>query len=89
MGVEEFLELFIKELEVNKDLRNYYRLLNNKEPVFMEKGLPGTKAEIRIRHLEYSCRHHLGCRMRLWLQRHIFLALTAINVLGNTLEFYL
>lgn len=87
MGIEVFLELFIKELEVNHDLRRYYRFLNSKSMFLWRKAY----FEQRLKYV----RNHLGVASgNIWDAgcgygtTSIFLALNGYQVLGNTLEFY-
>src|SRR5512138_3518166 len=87
MTVPEFLELFIKELEVNPDLREYYRLLNNR------KRFQWRKAYLEQR-LEYVNRQITSTASAIWdagcgyATTAIFLTLNGHKVDGNTLEFY-
>lgn len=87
MNVEEFLELFIKELEINSDLRNYYRLLNNKGRYLWRKAY----LEQRLRYVSNNLKikegniWDVGCG---YATTAIFLALNGHHVMGNTLEFY-
>jgi SAM-dependent methyltransferase len=87
MGIEEFLELFIKELEINSDLRNYYRLLNNKGRYLWRKAY----LEQRLRYVSDNLKikegniWDVGCG---YATTAIFLALNGHRVMGNTLEFY-
>lgn len=87
MGVDEFLKLFLQELQMNSDLRSYYRLLNNKNfyhwrRAYFERRLryvndmlPPKKANI----------WDAGCG---YGTTAIFLALNGHKVSANTLEFY-
>ncbi|MBN2812694.1 MAG: class I SAM-dependent methyltransferase [Bacteroidales bacterium] len=87
MEVDEFLKLFMQELQMNSHLRSYYRLLNNKNLYFWRKAyfekrlryvndmLPPKKANI----------WDVGCG---YGTTAIFLALNGHKVLANTLEFY-
>ena len=87
MGVEEFLELFIKELEINNDLRTYYRLLNNKNRLLWRKAYLEQRLEYVYSHLGSPSGKiwDVGCG---YATTSIFLALNGYQVLGNTLEFY-
>jgi SAM-dependent methyltransferase len=87
MGVDEFLKLFMQELQMNSDLRSYYRLLNNKNCYHWRKAyfesrlryvndrLPAKKANI----WDAGCGYGTAA---------IFLALNGHKVTANTLEFY-
>jgi SAM-dependent methyltransferase len=87
MSVTEFLELFIKELELNGDLRHYYRLLNSKQRFLWRKAY----LEQRLQYVSDQIGPapgqiwDVGCG---YGTTAIFLALNGFNVLGNTLEFY-
>jgi len=87
MSVSEFLDLFIKELELNADLRQYYRLLNNKQRYLWRKAY----LEQRLRYVN----DHVGSAPgKVWDvgcgygTTAIFLSLNGFKVWGNTLEFY-
>ncbi len=87
MDIQTFLDLFIKELEVNHDLRKYYRLLNKKSRYYWRKAY----LEQRLAYIN----SHVGkVSGRIWdigcgyATTSIFLALNGHNVFGNTLEFY-
>lgn len=87
MGVYEFLDLFIKELELNPDLRHYYRLLNDRKRHLWRKAY----LEQRLRYVSDQAGSgpakvwDVGCG---YGTTAIFLALNGFSVLGNTLEFY-
>lgn len=87
MDIQTFLDLFIKELEVNHDLREYYRLLNKKNRYYWRKAYLEQR-------LEYVNSHVGAVSGRIWdigcgyATTSIFLALNGHNVYGNTLEFY-
>jgi SAM-dependent methyltransferase len=87
MDIQTFLDLFIKELEVNHDLRDYYRLLDKKNRYYWRKAY----LEQRLTYVN----NHVGAVSgRIWdigcgyATSSIFLALNGNNVFGNTLEFY-
>src|SRR5512138_2968313 len=87
MVVEEFLSLFIKELEINSELRTYYRLINH------ESRFLWRKAYLEQR-LHYIQSHVSRPQMNIWdagcgyATTAIFLVLNGHKVTGNTLEFY-
>jgi SAM-dependent methyltransferase len=87
MVVAEFLELFIKELEINPDLRGYYRLLDSKSRYLWRKSY----LEQRLLYVNDNLNlkggsiWDVGCG---YATTAIFLALNGYHVTGNTLEFY-
>jgi 2-polyprenyl-3-methyl-5-hydroxy-6-metoxy-1,4-benzoquinol methylase len=87
MDIPTFLELFIKELEINHDLRDYYRLLNLKSRYYWRKAYLEQR-------LAYVNRKVGAISGRIWdvgcgyATTSIFLTLNGQNVYGNTLEFY-
>jgi SAM-dependent methyltransferase len=87
MSVDEFLELFVKELELNESLRKYYRLINHRKRYLWRRAY----LEQRLRYISDSAGSapgnvwDVGCG---YGTTAIFLALNGFNVLGNTLEFY-
>jgi len=87
MSVEEFLELFIKELEINSDLQDYYRLLENKNRFFWRKAYLQQRLEYVNNHLGIPSGKiwDVGCG---YATTAIFLTLNGYKVMGNTLEFY-
>jgi len=87
MIVEEFLELFIKELEGNTNLREYYRLINNKGRFLWRKAYLEQRLNYVHRHLAPppGTIWDAGCG---YATTAIFLALNGYKVEGNTLEFY-
>jgi 2-polyprenyl-3-methyl-5-hydroxy-6-metoxy-1,4-benzoquinol methylase len=87
MGVEEFLELFIRELESNSDLRDYYRLINKKSRYFWRKAYLEQRLNYISRQTKTPSLHiwDVGCG---YATTAIFLALNGHRVRGNTLEFY-
>jgi SAM-dependent methyltransferase len=87
MSVAEFLELFIKELEINSNLREYYRLLNNKSRFLWRKAYLEQRLRYVHAHLPPAPGNiwDVGCG---YATTAIFLALNGYQVQGNTLEFY-
>ncbi len=87
MGVAEFLELFIKELEVNAELRGYYKLLENKQRYLWRKSYLEQRISYINRSLETKPARvwDAGCG---YSTTSLFLALNGHEVVGNTLEFY-
>jgi len=87
MSVNEFLELFIKELELNSELRHYYRLINDRRRYLWRRAY----LEQRLRYISDHAGSapgnvwDVGCG---YGTTAIFLALSGFKVRGNTLEFY-
>jgi SAM-dependent methyltransferase len=87
MGVEEFLDLFIRELELNSSLRNYYRLMDS------SFSFPFRKAYLHQRLLYVdrfvtktgSAVWDIGCG---YATTALFLTLKGHRVNGTTLEYY-
>jgi SAM-dependent methyltransferase len=87
MSVDEFLEHFIHELEVNKTLRNYYRLIDN------PMSYPFRKAYLHQRllfvdrfiTLPEAAIWDIGCG---YANTALFLTLNGHRVTGTTLEYY-
>jgi len=87
MNVPEFFEIFIKELEINADLRGYYRLLDKPGRYLWRKAY----LEQRLTYVH----HQLGdVEKNIWDAgcgygtTAIFAALNGHRVEGSTLEFY-
>jgi SAM-dependent methyltransferase len=87
MDVKEFLELFIKELEINSDLRGYYRLLENRNRLLWRKAYLEQRLEYVYNHVGAPSGKiwDVGCG---YATTAIFLAMNGYEVVGNTLEFY-
>ena len=87
MSVDEFLKLFIKELEINSDLRGYYRLLDNKGRFLWRLAYLEQRLEYVYNHLGIPSGKiwDVGCG---YATTAIFLTLNGYQVMGNTLEFY-
>ncbi len=87
MNVQEFLDLFIRELEINTGLQDYYRLLNIKSRLLWRKAYLEQRLEYIYNHVG---RHQgivwdVGCG---YATTAIFLVLNGYKVYGNTLEYY-
>jgi SAM-dependent methyltransferase len=87
MEVTEFFELFIRELELNKEFQGYYRLLDNPRRMLWRRSY----LEQRLRYVNL----HLGSPgKKIWDvgcgygTTSIFAALNGHHVMGSTLEFY-
>lgn len=87
MDVTEFFELFIRELELNKEFQGYYRLLDKPRRLLWRKSY----LEQRLRYVHL----HLGKPgKKIWDvgcgygTTAIFATLNGHQVLGSTLEFY-
>ncbi len=87
MNVPEFLELFVKELELNADLRGYYRLINNNNRFLWRNAYLEQRLEYVYSQLGSTkgAVWDVGCG---YGTTAIFLALNGYEVYGNTLEFY-
>jgi len=87
MGVKEFLELFIRELEINTNLRGYYRLLNNNNRFWWRKAYLEQRLEyVNARLGNTPCRiWDAGCG---YGTTALFACLNGHQVHGSTLEFY-
>ncbi len=87
MGVAEFLELFIRELEGNAELRGYYKLLDNKQRYLWRKSYLEQRLAFINRSVETAPSRiwDAGCG---YGTTALFLALQGHEVMGNTLEFY-
>jgi|GEM_PF-241090 len=87
MDTRTFFELFIKELEINHELRNYYRLLNNESRFYWRKAY----LEQRLQYINNNLGTASG---KIWdagcgfATVSIFLALNGHKVFANTIEFY-
>lgn len=87
MKVEEFLDLFIRELENNKSLRNYYRLIDSSMSFHFRKAYLHQR-------LSYVDRYVTRPRSAIWdigcgyANTAIYLALNGHSVKGTTLEYY-
>jgi SAM-dependent methyltransferase len=87
MNVSAFLDLLMKELEVNADLRDYYRLLNDKRRFYWRKAYLEQRLTYIDRNLQIQSGNvwDVGCG---YGTTAIYLALNGYNVYGNTIEYY-
>jgi SAM-dependent methyltransferase len=87
MKVEEFLDLFILELEHNINLRNYYRLINNNSSFHFRKAYLHQRLTYVDRFITRSSATiwDIGCG---YANTAIYLALNGHRVKGTTLEYY-
>lgn len=87
MTVEEFFDLFLKELEQNPNLRSYYKFLNSSSSFEFRKAY-------FTQRLEYILQHAGSKSQKIWDcgcgygTTDIFLAINGYEVFGSTLEFY-
>ena len=87
MNVEEFLDLFIRELESNKSLRNYYRLIDSSSSFHFRKAYLQQRLSYVDRHITKSgaAIWDIGCG---YANTAIYLTLKGHKVTGTTLEYY-
>jgi SAM-dependent methyltransferase len=87
MGITEFFELFIKELEQNKELHGYYKLLDKPGRFLWRKAYLEQRLKYVHDHLGKPGKHiwDAGCG---YGTTAIFAALNGHHVTGSTLEFY-
>lgn len=87
MDIPEFFELFIRELELNSDLRSYYKLLGNQRRFLWRKAYLEQRLQFVHDHLEIpgDMVWDVGCG---YGTTAIFASLNGHRVLGSTLEFY-
>jgi len=87
MNVEEFLDLFIRELESNKSLRNYYRLIDSSSSFHFRKAY----LQQRLSYVDQRVTKagaaiwDIGCG---YANTAIYLTLKGHKVTGTTLEYY-
>ena len=87
MSINEFLELFVRELELNRELSDYYRLLKAKSSFLFRKAY----IEQRLRYVDKLINKKgyviwdAGCG---YATTSIFLSINGYKVEGTTLEFY-
>jgi len=87
MNVEEFLDLFIRELELNKSLRNYYRLMDSSISFAFRKAYLHQRLSYvdRFVTIAGSAIWDIGCG---YANTALYLALKGHRVNGTTLEYY-
>jgi SAM-dependent methyltransferase len=87
MDVSAFIELFIKELEINSDLHHYYKLLKKNRRFLFRKAYIEQRLQYVSRHLNQSSSSiwDAGCG---YGTTALFACLNGHHVLGTTLEFY-
>lgn len=87
MTIDQFFELFLEELRINKNLTKYYKYNNNKSSFQFRKAY-------FVQRLQYILDHITDKNGLIWDcgcgygTTAIFLALNGYRVTGNTLEFY-
>lgn len=87
MNVETFLDLFIRELELNRSLRNYYRLVDSGMSFAFRKAYLHQRLSYVDRHVAKagSAVWDIGCG---YANTAIYLTLKGHKVTGTTLEYY-
>jgi tRNA/tmRNA/rRNA uracil-C5-methylase (TrmA/RlmC/RlmD family) len=87
MSIEQFFELFLKELELNPNLTRYYKYNNNKSSFQFRKAYFQQRLQYIQSHItdRDSVIWDCGCGFG---TTAIFLALNGYKVDGSTLEFY-
>jgi CheY-like chemotaxis protein len=87
MTVEEFLDLFVKELEENPRLRDYYQLIDRDRFFLFRKAYLHQRLAYVEKHVQKAgaCIWDVGCG---YANASIFLALNGHKVVGSTLEYY-
>ena len=87
MNVEEFLDLFIRELESNKSLRNYYRLIDSSSSFHFRKAYLQQRLSYVDQYVTKSgaAIWDIGCG---YANTAIYLTLKGHKVTGTTLEYY-
>jgi len=87
MNVEEFLDLFIRELELNKSLRNYYRLMDSSISFAFRKAYLHQRLSYVDRFVTKagSAIWDIGCG---YANTALYLTLKGHRVNGTTLEYY-
>ncbi len=87
MGIEQFFELLLNEIEVNTSLQNLYRFLKDKRSFYFRKGY-------FVKRLEYVKKNITNKDASIWDcgcgygTTGIFLALNGYNVYGTTVEYF-
>ncbi|MBK7873064.1 MAG: class I SAM-dependent methyltransferase [Saprospiraceae bacterium] len=87
MTVERFFELFLKELEENKDWWSYYKFLEDPEKRSFRKAYFCQRLEYVRNHLPKNATQIWDCGCG-YGTTALFLGMNGIPVFGNTLEFY-
>jgi len=87
MTVEEFLDLFVKELEENSGLRDYFQLIDRERLFLFRKSYLQQRLAFVDKHVQKSGAGiwDVGCG---YANASIFLALNGHKVVGSTLEYY-
>ena len=87
MNVEEFLDLFIRELSLNTKLRNYYRLVDSSFSFHFRKAYLHQRLSYVDRSVTkpYSAIWDIGCG---YANTALYLTLKGHTVTGTTLEYY-
>ncbi len=87
MNADEFLELFIKELKLNKDLTHYHRLVNSEDLYAFRKAYVHQRMKFVLQQVTGPPKKiwDVGCG---YATTSILLALNGFDVLGTTLEYY-
>lgn len=87
MDIEQFFELLLKEIEVNKSLQNLYRFLKNKKSFYFRKAYYLQRLEYVKNNIttEDASIWDCGCG---YGTTGIFLALNGYNVYGTTVEYF-
>src|SRR4030042_5694772 len=87
MTVEEFLDLFVKELEENSGLRDYYQLIDKDRFFLFRKAYLHQRLAYVEKHVQKAAASiwDVGCG---YANASILLALNGHKVTGSTLEYY-
>lgn len=87
MDIEQFFELLLEEIEINKSLQNLYRFLKDKRSFYFRKAY-------FIQRLEYVKKNITNQDASIWDcgcgygTTGIYLALNGFNVFGTTVEYF-
>lgn len=87
MTVENFFELFLKELEENPNLRSYYKFLNSSSSFEFRKAYFCQRLQYILDNIGSKEQMIWDCGCG-YGTTDIFLALNGYQVFGSTLEFY-